>query len=591
MRSDSYKDEALFSRPKQHHFIAAGVAIVASFALHALAFRHIPELPVGRPPLLEEHERIRPVVLGDVRQRMTETLERPDRFRPENPEVEMLDSVTVEAFKSLVETLAPPEPPDIPVTLTGEDEAIVKPEAEQQRERWDARSDILHIRDTLVPDDVAALPRRYVAHVERSMNAPDIALPVESPQQVMLDRGDGLSRVWSASRSSSIAGETATPELPRSPDTATQPELHDATDAPDAVEEKPEEIHDVAPIEKLLRMTTHTYVDPADDDSVYFKIEIERAGADVLPVLPKDMLIIQDASRSITQRKLDVAKEGLKQWLDQLNPGDRFELIQFNDAPARCFGAWTDVSAVAKSRAALFIENLRAQGGTDVFASLQPLFDVENESDRPVIAMLISDGVPTTGVVDSSDIIEQFSRANNGRVSVFAVGAGQRINRYLLDFISYKNRGDAVMTDKDENLAASISDLGAQTRRPVLMHLRYRFPGTSQVETYPLALTHLYLDRPLTVYGRAASPDSDTMVQILGRSGEDVMDMLFPLDFASAKEGDGTIRTDWAWQKIYHLIGEHIQTRDPALLAEIKKMSAEYGLRVLYGAETVPRQF
>ena len=48
-------------------------------------------------------------------------------------------------------------------------------------------------------------------------------------------------------------------------------------------------------------------------------------------------------------------------------------------------------------------------------------------------------------MVDSSDIIESFTRANAGAISMFALSAGNRVNRFLLDMLSYKNRGDSLV--------------------------------------------------------------------------------------------------------------------------------------------------
>jgi len=592
MTVDDYNDAELFSRPRQRHLVAGCAAVLLSLLLHGLALQHLPALPVGRPPAMDTDDRYRPMVLGDVRQRMIENLERPDRFRPEDPALASMDAVSLDSFKSLMEELVPPEPVEMGVVLSGEGEALVQPDAHMQRERWDPRADIVQIRDTIVPDEISALPRRYVADVERSSMVPDITLPTDSPQLAMLARGEGLSSAWSAQ--SAVPGMEGraglTPTLRLEPDRDADG-LHVAEDAPDLFQEAPDAISSVAPIENLLRMQLETFADPSDTGFVYFKMTIERAGAEALPVLPKDMLIIQDASRSMTQRKLDAAKKGIHRWLQLLSPGDRFDVVRFNDSTERAFGQWAPYNAVNQSRAALFVESMRAQGGTDVFESLQPLNQLPLESGRPVIAILISDGVPTTGIVDSTDIIEQFSRANAGRVSVFAVGAGPSINRYLLDFISYKNRGDSIMTDHTEAITSNIEQLAIQLQRPVLMDLRYRFTGVSGLEAYPQALTHLYLDRPLSIYGRAPLTRNEWVIQVIGQSGADSKDMLFPVRFTDAQPGGAHIRTEWAWQKVYHLIGSHIQTRQPETLESIRRMSAEYGLRVLYGSDVVPRRF
>ena len=571
-----------WDKPRARHAVAAGVAVALSLALHGVLIQYFPPLPVGSPPRVAEDGRVRPVVLGDVRRHVLDPLERPERFRAQDPDLIRPESIEAGAFRELMEELLPAEPADLGVALAGEDRALAEPEAERERERWDPRQDILHIRERIVPDETAALPRRTVPDVDRTALAPDIVLPTDSPAFELAAQGER----WMRSGAGIGRGAMADTR----PDATPEPANRAGLLPPDALDEQPEDITEVQPIEQLLSLDLTTYNDPSDPGHVYFQIQIRRHGAEALPVLNKDVLLIQDASASMTQRAVDRGKEGLHHWMQELRDGDRFDVIAFNESIVRAFGEMTPVNALTRSRAAFFVENLRAQGGTDVFASLEPLLYMDVSPDRPVIAVMISDGVPTVGVVDSTDIIAAFSETNAGRVSVFAVGGGRRVNKYLLDLLSYKNRGDAFMTEESEEIPTSLNRLARELRRPVLAHLRCRVAG-AEVDIYPRLLTHLYLDRPLVVYGRKPVETRETVIQIVGRSGAEVKDMVFRLDFEDAPFGDAAIRTEWAWQKVYHLVGEHIRTRDPAVLREIRRMASAYNLRVLYGADHVPMQF
>jgi uncharacterized protein YegL len=574
-----------WDKPRAKHVVAAMVAVVLSMVFHAVLIAQIPPLPVGSPPRLGEDARIRPVVLGDVRRHMTDTLERPERFRPQDPALIAAESPDAGAFRELLEELLPPEPADLGVALAGEDRPLAQPEPETERAHWDPRQDIVQIRDRIVPDEIAALPRRITPAVDRTAVAPDITLPADSPAMELAARGEGWMRTGASIGRVAFPGDQPDREREAddTPDRPAVPHL-------DALDERPDEITDVRPIEQLLALDLTTFLDPADPDHVYFQIHIRRAGAEALPVLPKDVLLIQDASASMTQRTVERCKEGMHHWLRQLRPGDRFDVIAFNDTIERAFGRLTPFDAVTRSRAAFFIENMRAQGGTDIFASLEPLLEMDVAPDRPVVAVMISDGVPTEGIVDSTEIIARFSEANTGRVSVFNVGGGPRVNKYLLDFLSYKNRGDAFMTDHRDQIPVSLDRLAAELSRPVLAQLRCHVAG-GEIELYPQMLTHLYLDRPLVVYGRKPVDTEEAVIQIVGRSGAEVKDMVFRLAFDEAPSGDDAIRTEWAWQKVYHLVGEHIRTRDPDVLREIRRMASGYGLRVLYGTDVVPRHF
>ncbi len=560
-----------WEKPRARHAVAAVVAVAVSVLLHGVLIRHFPPLPVGSPSRTEMDARIRSVVLGDVRQHLLATLERPERFRAHDPAWSRADAPDAAAFQELIRELLPPEPADIGVALAGEDRAPAEPDPDPEREPWDPRQDLLHIRERVVPDEPAALPRRIVADVDRTAFGADIVLPADAPDLELAARGEGWRRA---------GADALTADMPG--DVAAGPTL------PDALDEQPEDITEVRPIEQLLDLELTTYLGPEDPEHIYFRIQIRRSGAETLPVLEKDVLLIQDASASMTQQAVDRCKEGMHLWLQQLRDGDRFDVIAFNDTVARVFGEMTTYNALTRSRAAFFVENMRAQGGTDVFASLEPLLQMDSTPERPVIAVMISDGVPTVGVVDGTEIIARFSEANAGRVSVFAVGGGRRVNKYLLDFLSYKNRGDAKMTGETGDIPGSLDRLARELSRPVLANLRYHVAGGT-VDMMPRMLTHLYLDRPLVVYGRRpVSAKEDTVIQIVGRSGPDIKDMVFRLNFDSARVGDDTVRTEWAWQKVYDLVGEHIRTGDPSMLREIRRTASVYNVRVLYGADHIP---
>lgn len=572
---------------RARHGVAAAVAVLLSLTLHGVALHQLPPLAVGQAKGWAAEERMAPVILGDVRRQVMESLDRPDRFRAEDPEVMRPEALSESAFQEMIETLVPAEPTELGVSMAGEAAPLAPIEAALERDRWDARQDIVQIRDTIVPDELAALPRRYIPDVDRVQGAPDIALPVESPAAALLARGE--TRAWEGTGAENNLSRYS-PGL-RVPVEDPLAAIPDPLDRPDVMAESPEEISDVAPIEQLLKLNLTVYEDPSDPEYRYFEIGIRRSGAEALPVLPKDILLMQDASASLTQRTLNECKKGLHRWLEQLNPGDRFNVIAFRDEVDQCFDTLTPFTPATQARGAFFVESLRARGGTDVYRSLESLADMELDPSRAVIAVLISDGVPTTGVVDSSDIIQRFSTSNAGRISMFGVGGGPRVNKYLLDFLSYKNRGDAMMMADRSEIVTALDTLAKELRRPVLIDLRCRVSGDDQVEVYPRSLTHLYLDRPLVIQGRAPRSTSGVAIQVLGRSGTELKDMIFLLNFDEGKPGSAEVRTAWAWQKAYHLVGEHIQHRDPAVLEEIRHMSAEFGLRLLYGSETVPMRF
>jgi hypothetical protein len=202
-----------------------------------------------------------------------------------------------------------------------------------------------------------------------------------------------------------------------------------------------------------------------------------------------------------------------------------------------------------------------------------------------MIAVLMTDGRPTMGTVDSSDIIARFSKANKGRVSMFTVGAGERVNTFLLDLLGHNNRGGSWIMPLREQIPDTVKRAARELSRPVLANLDYRFSADSTAEVYPGTLTHLYLDRPLRLVGRCPMGQETAVLQIIGESGPQKRDMVFALDLTEAEDGGEGLRREWVAQKIYKLINDHMVSGREDTLQEIQELSIRHNVPLPYGLD------
>ena len=57
--------------------------------------------------------------------------------------------------------------------------------------------------------------------------------------------------------------------------------------------------------------------------------------------------------------------------------------------------------------------------------------------------------------------------------------------------------------------------------------------------------------------------------------------MIFDMPIGSAeKSKDKDIRSEWARQKVYHLVGEYARSADPSLLKEINSTARSYNVPI-----------
>jgi len=573
---------SILSRPRDRHIVAALAAVVVSMSVHFAVVRYFPSLPVGRLAEVGHQTRLPPVRLHEVRKDWKPDMQRPVRFRPENPE-EVADTASADLSVLLgVSKAGKPAPPDFSdEPLAGESAPVLRKQAPADRESWEPGEEILRVEEAVYAESISALPRRYDPSAVRLANTPDVKAPVDLP-------------VLSKMRDMAGVKAPNPGELLRNTPTAARFQSSGAADVVTGIalsegaeflDESADAISEFKPVEQLLNLRIRRF-QPEDEDGVqYFTMEITRKSNTLLPVLKKSVLLIQDCSESMTRRKLNNCKEGLRRAIGYLNDGDFFDVMGFREDSYLCFNGWTNLTPVTRARAFGFIENMVARGQTDVYRSLQALLKEKGQGDKPVIAILVTDGRPTAGIVDSSDIINSFTRENAGVRSVFCVGGGRRVNRFLLDLLAYPNRGDSLVVRNRVEIPDAIENWAKELSRPVLADLDYRFSQVGDSEIYPRTLTHLYLDRPLILFGRCPDNVKRAAVQIIGKSSSGLHDMVFELNFEDAEEGDPDIRIQWVWHRIYELIGEHIRTGNEAVMTQIRDLADEYDLPVPYGGD------
>ncbi|MDA0989722.1 MAG: VWA domain-containing protein [Verrucomicrobia bacterium] len=474
-----------------------------------------------------------------------------------------------------VEAIAPPDitPADAGIEAPPLESPTVSPEPAP----WEARQDILMVTKAIVPDESATISRRRIEKIERVSQASDIVYPV--------DRG-------LLEASASLAGgapEQNEPGLAELIDRAVEPRIaakpqvtigeKDAERGSDLFVESAEEITPLRALDDVLTAGLTTYVDDRDDHFGYFRVDVNPQSEKALPVIPKDVLFMQDASASIAEQRLYFCRQALLQGLTTLGPDDRFNIVSFSDAARYCFETWVPNSDANRRRATEFIDAMRSEGSTDIYESIRTLADVERQPGRPVIVFLVTDGHATTGLTDGDAIIRRFSAENDGAVSVFTMGTIKTAYTYMLDLLSYCNRGETYLPEGGRwGIPEAMDALVSRVRDPVLANLGLRVAAGTPAEVYPVQTMNLYRNQPLTFYGRYPRDATRVIFQATGDAGDARCDMIFELSLRPEESARGgrDIREAWAKQKVYYLLGQHARLGDPALIDQARETAQTY---------------
>ncbi len=296
------------------------------------------------------------------------------------------------------------------------------------------------------------------------------------------------------------------------------------------------------------------YQDPKTKEK-FFKLQVRVMDMSaVLPVIPKEIVILLDSSRSIGDERLTQFKKGIEYVLKHLNPDDRFNITIFKNLtfPMTPISMSPDEKNI--KRAIAFITDFKPGETTDVYSAINGTLNLK-DARNPSYRLLLSDGFATEGVTNSRQVINEISDINKGKVGIFAFSGGTFVSQYLLDFIAYKNRGWTQYTNRENLIGEELGKMYDRIRDPLLLNLRYHISGVNAKEVYPKVLPDFFKGSEFVIYGTFTNEDI-VAVRLLGDVMGEVKEFYVTASLKSAASGNASIAYQWAFHKVYDLIGQ-----------------------------------
>ncbi len=304
---------------------------------------------------------------------------------------------------------------------------------------------------------------------------------------------------------------------------------------------------------------------------------------DETKVIEKDVVLIFDTSGSMEGQKLAQAKDALNFVLDHLNPGDRFNLIEFNTRIQAFAPEIQSTDAVPEAKN--FVQQLRAAGNTDINRALLEGINLFPRSDaRPAIIIFLTDGLPTNGVTDPDLILHNVVQTAPKHVRIFPFGVGDDVDTILLDQLAQEQRGLSSYVRPGERVDEIVSGFYAKIRTPVLADLDLQIEGVTIYDTYPYPLPDVFAGQQLIVVGRYDGSDP-ARVALTGKVNGEEQQFRYE-DFIFANQGgQNFIPRLWATRKIGYLLNQiRLSGETPEAIEQIVSLSVRYGIITPYTA-------
>lgn len=289
---------------------------------------------------------------------------------------------------------------------------------------------------------------------------------------------------------------------------------------------------------------------------VFFRVRISPG--EELQTVPKDVVVLMDASGSIGRDRLSSCREAARSILRSCtNTGDRFNLVAFRDKFSYAFKSWQECDRDSFKRADDWLDNLVAHGRTDVFATIRSVLTLPREPSRPLIAVVVTDGDANAGVSETAQILSRFTALNDGLVSVYMYGVKGSANRELLDVLTHGNRGESFIYDGERiNAGSGLEQLAERFRDPVLSDLRVVFAADTNAEVYPRRLRNLYKGEDVTFVGRAPKGTKEISFSLKGLNGSSPYEGFFTVRLAGVAMFDQSVPAEWTGE---HSIDDKLQ--------------------------------
>ncbi len=280
----------------------------------------------------------------------------------------------------------------------------------------------------------------------------------------------------------------------------------------------------------------------------YFKVMVAPRAA--LAVVPKDVVLLLDASGSIGSDRIGSVRKAAKRFLrSATNSDDRFNLVAFRDRFSYAFRAWQPCTQAAFDRADKWLNNVAAHGRTDVFATISSVLTLPRDPRRPLVALVVTDGDANSGVRSTAEILSKFTALNDGLVSVYMYGVKSSANRELLEALTRGNRGESYVFEGSRwSAGEGIEGLSERFRDPVLSDLRVIFASDTPAEAYPRVLKNLCRDGVVELVGRVPAGTERVSFALRGLNGATAYEGFFRLDFATAGT-DSALADAWRGER------------------------------------------
>lgn len=245
---------------------------------------------------------------------------------------------------------------------------------------------------------------------------------------------------------------------------------------------------------------------------------------------------------------IEKAKETMRHCIQNLHPGDTFQLLGFNTTVYPCFPAPVPATPPNIQRALAYLKPLAGAGGTDILKAADYALKIPLDPARLRIICFMTDGY----VGNDRQILDYIGK-HRGEARFFPFGIGNAVNRFLIEGMAREGRGAAQIVTLREPGQTAAATFYRRVADPVLLNPEIRFGDLPVAEVYPRHIPDVFSAAPLVLKGRYTRPARGKITVrglLSGRPWSQTLEVNLP---AATSNNSAAIATLWARERIEDL--------------------------------------
>ncbi len=271
--------------------------------------------------------------------------------------------------------------------------------------------------------------------------------------------------------------------------------------------------------------------------------------------MPRETIFIMDTSGSMHGVSIQQAKRAVQLALKGLKPGDRFNVIEFNSLTNALYQKSQAVTVRSVTEASQFIQQLQANGGTEMRPALSLALDSPLSEGHLRQIVFITDGS-----VGYEDELFSMIEGGLGAARLFTVGIGSAPNSWFMRKAAEAGRGSYTFISALHEVREKMDALFRKLEQPQVTDIEVQWPSGVVVDSFPATVPDLYLGEPVTVTVAASGEfRPGDRVRVSGNSIGGGWTAELPVSAASDSPGVAAL---WARARIGELLDVERRSED-----------------------------